>query len=145
MPKPRPTVTPIGIRLGAVAKQVERAFDQALTDAGGSRPRWLVLMALKNDPVANQRQLAETIGIEGATLTHHLNGMEADGLLTRRRDPTNRRVHVVELTDAGEAAFLRMVEVVQAFDERLRDGFTDAELAKLSRSLERLQGNVVPD
>ena len=32
--------------------------------------------------------------------------MEADGLLTRRRDPANRRVHVVELTAAGDAAFL---------------------------------------
>jgi DNA-binding transcriptional MocR family regulator len=44
----------------------------------------------------NQRQIAESIGIQGATLTHHLNAMEADGVVTRRRDPTNRRVHVVE-------------------------------------------------
>ena len=29
------------------------------------------------------------VGIEGATLTHHLGAKEADGLLTRRRDPAN--------------------------------------------------------
>src|SRR5215203_1876681 len=103
-----PTSPPLGIELARTARDVGRAFEQALEDAGGSRPLWLTLVALKQQPLANQRQLAAQIGIESATLTHHLNGMEADGLLTRRRDPANRRVHVVELTPAGEEMFGRL-------------------------------------
>src|SRR5438105_145796 len=101
----RPPRGPIGVELAATAKTVSRAFDAALAAAGGTASTWLIVLALKTRPVANQRELAAAVGIQGATLTHHLDGLEGDGLVTRRRDPANRRVHLVELTEAGEAAF----------------------------------------
>ena len=104
----RPEPVPLGLRLARAAKAVSRAFDDALAEAGGSRPTWLVLVSLKGKPVASQRELAETIGIRGPTLTHHLDVMESAGLVTRRRDPLNRRVHLVELTGAGDALFYRL-------------------------------------
>lgn len=139
---PRPTQTPIGMELAGVARDVGRAFDAALARAGGSRPMWLVLLSLKSRPTANQRELAAAVGIQDATLTHHLNGMEADGLLTRRRDPANRRVHLVELTEAGDAAFRRLRTVAQHYDTRLRTGFSDTELDTLRGLLGRLRDNV---
>ena len=142
---PRPTQTPIGMELAGVARDVGRAFDAALARAGGSRPMWLVLLSLKSRPTANQRELAAAVGIQDATLTHHLNGMEADGLLTRRRDPTNRRVHLVELTEAGDAAFRRLRTVAQHYDTRLRTGFSDSELETLRGLLGKLRDNVTPE
>src|SRR6202043_2931629 len=97
----------------------------ALGEAGGSLPSWLVVLNLKKRRGANQRELAQAGGIQEATLTSHLNGMEANGLLTRRRDPANRRIHIVELTDQGEAAFLRLRETAAAFDRRLGADSTD--------------------
>ena len=141
---PRPTQTPIGMELAGVARDVGRAFDAALARAGGSRPMWLVLLSLKSRPTANQRELAAAVGIQDATLTHHLNGMEADGLLTRRRDPANRRVHVVELTEAGDAAFHRLRTVAQHYDTRLRTGLSDSELDTLRALLGRLRDNITP-
>ena len=141
---PRPAQTPIGMELAGVARDVGRAFDAALARAGGSRPMWLVLLSLKSRPTANQRELAAAVGIQDATLTHHLNGMEADGLLTRRRDPANRRVHLVELTEAGDAAFRRLRTVAQQYDTRLRTGFSDSELDTLRGLLARLRDNVSP-
>ncbi|NYH51213.1 MarR family transcriptional regulator for hemolysin [Nocardiopsis arvandica] len=133
---------PLGVRLAATAKAVSHAFDEALAATGGSRPSWLVLMSLKARPAANQRELAAAVGIRGATLTQHLNAMEAEGLLTRRRDPGNRRVHLVELTEEGEAAFHRMREVALAFDRRLRAGLDEEDTAHLEQLLERLRDNV---
>ena len=141
---PRPAQTPIGMELAGVARDVGRAFDAALAGAGGSRPMWLVLLSLKARPTANQRELAAAVGIQDATLTHHLNGMEADGLLTRRRDPANRRVHVVELTEAGDAAFHRLRTVAQHYDTRLRTGLSDSELDTLRALLGRLRDNITP-
>ncbi len=137
-----PTSPPIGLELTRVARLVSRAFDAALAEAGGSLPTWLVLLTLKTRPVANQRELAAAVGIQGATLTHHLNAMESDGLLTRRRDPANRRVHLVELTADGEAAFHRLRSVAMGHDARLRAGFSDPELDALRTLLERLGANV---
>src|ERR1700689_407202 len=111
---PRPAHTPIGLELARSARLVGRAFDSALAAAGGSLPVWLVLLNLKMGANANQRELAESVGVTEATLTHHLNAMEASGLLTRRRDPGNRRVQVVEPTTAGEELFVRLRQTALA-------------------------------
>jgi MarR family transcriptional regulator, transcriptional regulator for hemolysin len=139
---PRPDHTPIGLNLARTARSVSRAFDDALAEAGGSVPRWLVLISLKSRPVRNQRELAEAVGIREATLTHHLNSMDEEGLITRRRDPANRRVHLVELTEAGEAAFQRMRGAATAFDQRLRSGLSGDEVSQLETLLGRLAANV---
>ena len=120
---------------------VSRAFDDALAAAGGSLPVWLVLLNIKTQQLANQRELAVAVGIREATLTHHLNAMEAEGLITRQRHEANRRIHVVRLTDAGEAAFVRLAGAAVAFDQRLRHGFSDPELAALGDVLDRLAAN----
>src|SRR3954463_626187 len=140
----RPAKAPIGLHLANVAKTVSRAFDDALVAAGGSRPEWLVLLAGKTRGAASQRELADAVGIQGATLTHHLHGMEAAGLITRRRDPDNRRVQFVELTASGEEAFLRLRGAALAFDKRLRRGLTGEQLAALTDALPRLAANVDP-
>jgi MarR family transcriptional regulator, transcriptional regulator for hemolysin len=133
---------PVGRQLARVAKSVSRAFDDALAQAGGSLPVWLVLISLKSRPSATQRALAGEVGISEATLTHHLNAMDAQGLVTRRRDPGNRRVHLVELTEAGEAAFGRLRDAALAFDQRLRRGLGEDDVAGLQALLSRLERNV---
>jgi MarR family transcriptional regulator for hemolysin len=136
---------PIGLRLASAARIVRRAFDEALAEAGGSLPEWLVLLNLKVRRPANQRELAEAIGVREATLTHHLNAMDSGGLVTRRRDTTNRRIHVVELTGAGEEMFLRLRTAAVAFDQRLRGDISERELASLELVLDRMVRNVAAD
>lgn len=134
---------PIGLQLAQTAKVVSRAFDDALAAAGGSRPEWLILLAIKTRAGVSQRELASAVGIQGATLTHHLHAMEAAGLVTRARDPENRRVQYVELTRAGEAAFLRLREAAMKFDKQVRRGLTEADAATLSDLLVRLVANTL--
>jgi MarR family transcriptional regulator, transcriptional regulator for hemolysin len=136
-----PARPPIGLLLDRVARQLSRDFDQALGEAGGSRPMWLVLLALTIDEEANQRRLAEFVGIRGATLTHHLNAMESAGLVVRSRDPANRRSHVVRRTPSGDEMFLRLREAATAFDEQLRRGLSTKEIDALTTLLERLGEN----
>lgn len=137
-----PARLPIGLHLAQVTKVVSRAFDDALAQAGGSLPVWLVLISVKSRQAASQRELAAAAGIQGATLTHHLNAMESAGLVTRRRDPENRRTHLVELTLAGDALFLRLRDAAMAFDQQLRTGLSDRDIGQLEQLLTRLRGNV---
>jgi MarR family transcriptional regulator, transcriptional regulator for hemolysin len=143
MPEPFPV--PIGLRLNQVARTVGRAFDEALAEAGGTLPVWLILLNLKVRRPANQRELAEAIGIREATLTHHLNAMDAAGLITRARDAANRRVQLIALTPDGEEAFLRLRDAAIAFDAKLKTGLSDADLATLATLLTRLSANVAPE
>jgi MarR family transcriptional regulator for hemolysin len=137
-----PAQPPVGLHLTRAARTVGRAFDDALSQAGGSLPVWLVLVNLKANSRAAQREIADAMGVSEATLTHHLNGMETQGLITRRRDPANRRVHLVELTRDGEETFVRLRAAALAFDRRLRRGVTENEVGQLRGLLDRLAKNV---
>lgn len=66
---------------------------------------------------------------------------QARGLITRTRDTASRRIHVVQLTEAGEAAFLRLQQAAIAFDARLRAGLADDDLDNLSDLLGQLAAN----
>jgi|SRR5579875_999964 len=138
----RPQHIPIGLQLNRTAHAVRRAFDAALTESGGSLPVWLVLLNLTIRRVASQRELARAVGVSPPTLTHHLGAMEADGLITRRRDPSDRRNHIIELTEPGERAFARLRDAAATFDARLRSGFEPHELVALGAQLARLAANV---
>ena len=105
---PRPPKDPIGLQVSRTAKALNRAFEADLAAEGGSLPMWLILLSVKSGRAATQRELAAAVGIEGATLTHHLDGLERRGLIARKRDPANRRVQLVALTIEGEAAFVRL-------------------------------------
>jgi MarR family transcriptional regulator for hemolysin len=102
---------------------------------------WLILLALKTQLPQTQRELAAAVGIEGATLTHHLDAMQRAGLIKRDRLPENRRVQRVELTKDGERAFLRLREAAVEFDARIRTGLSDADVDRLRELLATLAAN----
>ncbi|MCL2418479.1 MAG: MarR family transcriptional regulator [Conexibacteraceae bacterium] len=141
-PPEAPTTTPLGLHLTRASRQVQRAFDDALATAGGSLPVWLVLLNVKIRGRAKQREIAAALELTEATVTHHLTVLERQGLLTRERDPNNRRVQLVELTPEGERRFLALRDAALAFDARLRQPFTEAEQALLVKLLDRLATTV---
>src|SRR3954451_11159715 len=139
---PAPRQEPIGRALASTQKVVTRAFEHELAAAGGSQPTWLILLALKQQDWRTQQEIAATVGIEGATLTHHLDKLEKAGLIDRKRDPDNRRAVLVELTEAGDKLFLELAQAAMRFDKRLRKGLAEAEVDAFRDTLARLRANV---
>jgi MarR family transcriptional regulator, transcriptional regulator for hemolysin len=137
-----PAAEPIGRAVSSSAKVLSRAFERELAGAGGSQPVWLILLALKQQDWRTQQDLAAAVGIEGPTLTHHLDGLDKAGLIERARDPNDRRAVRVELTDAGDKLFRRLAKAAIGFDQRLRAGLSDEELDEFRRVLGRLRDNV---
>ena len=140
-----PSAEPIGRAIASSAKVLSRAFERELAEAGGSQPVWLILLALKQQDWRTQQDLAAAVGIEGPTLTHHLDGLDKAGLIERARDPNDRRAVRVELTDAGDKLFKRLAKAAIGFDQRLRAGLSDEELDEFRRVLARLRDNVASD
>ena len=138
----RPDGPPIGLHLATTSKQVGRAFNRALGESGGSVSVWLILSSLKGERWRTQQDLARAVGIEGPTLTRHVDAMEHDGLVTRHRDTGDRRAVRVELTEAGEALHAELLRAVIAFNRRLRRGLAEHDIAQLRELLDRLAANV---
>ena len=141
----RPKGVPIGLQLARTSKLVSRAFNDALAGAGGSLPIWLILSALRGEPPASQQRLASAVGIEGPTLTRHLDQLESAGLVRRTPHPGDRRAVQVELTPAGLALHGELLEVVIAFNRRLTAGLSEADLDAVRTGLAALETNVRPD
>src|SRR5436190_6640233 len=116
----RPQGTPIGLQLARAARTVSQEFERAMAEVGGSAAAWQVLLLVRSGQWETQSGLAQAMGVTGATMTHHLNALEAQGLVRRWRDESNRRVQQVELTDQGIALFDRLREVAMRHDKRLR-------------------------
>ena len=140
-----PSAEPIGRAIASSAKVLSRAFERELAEAGGSQPVWLILLALKQQDWRTQQDLAAAVGIEGPTLTHHLDGLDKAGLIERVRDPSDRRAVRVDLTDAGDELFKRLAKAAIGFDQRLRAGLSDRELDEFRGVLARLRDNVASD
>jgi MarR family transcriptional regulator for hemolysin len=135
-------VPPIGLRLTRTARVVGQAFERVMAEAGGSVSTWQVLLLVRSGQWDTQTLMAEAMGITGATLTHHLNSLERQGLVRRWREDSNRRVQHVALTDDGEALFERLREVAIRHDERLRSKLSDAEMEHLAELLDKLQSGL---
>jgi MarR family transcriptional regulator, transcriptional regulator for hemolysin len=140
-----PAQAPIGLRLTRTARIVSQAFERAMAEAGGSASAWQVLVLVRSEQWGTQAKIAEAMGITGATLTHHLNALEAQGLVRRWRESSNRRVQRVALTDEGVALFDRLREVAVRHDQRLRSGLTDEEVEQLGVLLSKLEGGLGDD
>jgi MarR family transcriptional regulator for hemolysin len=137
----KPRGTPIGLQLANTSKAVSRAFNDRLAEAGGSVPVWLVLSSLKSNERRTQLDLARAVGIEGPTLTRHLDGLEENGIVQRVRDGSDRRAVRVELTAEGERLFQVLRQAVIAFNRDLTSGLTDTELERVRKTLARLEQN----
>ena len=135
---PAPALPPLGLRLARTARQVSQAFERAMAEAGGSAATWQVLLLVRTQNWGTQSAMAEAMGITPATLTHHLNGLERQGLIRRWREADNRRNQRVELTDRGAELFDRLRTVAVAHDARLRRRLSDAEAEQLGELLDRL-------
>ena len=141
-PKPPPTFPPVGLRLVRTARVVAQGLDRAMAEAGGSAAAWQVLLLVRSGEWGTQSRLAEAMGITGATLTHHLNTLESQGLVRRWREASNRRVQRVALTDAGAQLFDRLREVAVEHDRRLRAALDEHELDQLGALLDKLRGGL---
>jgi MarR family transcriptional regulator for hemolysin len=136
------TGIPIGLQLANTSKAVSRAFNDRLAEAGGSVPVWLILSSLKSNERRTQLDLARAVGIEGPTLTRHLDGLEESGIVRRVRDGADRRAVRVELTAPGERLFGTLRQAVIAFNRDLTSGLTETELERVRKTLARLEQNV---
>jgi MarR family transcriptional regulator for hemolysin len=138
----KPQGTPIGRKLAMTSKAVGAAFNSALAAEGGSVPTWLILNALKEGRWSTQLDLARSVGIEGPTLTRHLDNLEQSGFVIRQPSETDRRAVRVEITEAGAAAHERMLVAVIAFNKRLWSGVPRDDLQLFDEILTRLEGNL---
>jgi DNA-binding MarR family transcriptional regulator len=91
-----------GLLLALLGHEAMRRLRAAHT-AHNLKPRQFQILGLLHDHGGlAQRELMQTMGVDPSILVTLLNPLETDGLVTRKRDPGDRRRHIVTLTAAGK-------------------------------------------
>lgn len=136
-------MVPLGRDLVFTAKELREGFEDVMARAGGSLGIWIVLNAISDQGIVSHSILATRAHVDGATITYHVDRAEKLGLVLREIDAADRRVKRLRLTPEGEKLYRELWKVARAFEAQVMAGITDAEQARLRRTLAKLRANLV--
>lgn len=95
-------------------------------------PRQFQLLGLLDDDgPLGQRELGQAMATDPSILVTLLNPLEADGFVARKRDPADRRRHVVTLTAAGKRRLDRAAEAQRQAEDAMFAGLSTEQRAQL--------------
>jgi DNA-binding MarR family transcriptional regulator len=95
-----------------------------------------VLLLLDKNPGRNQTEIANTLGILRPNFVAMLDSLEARDLCARIRSTSDRRSHIIVLTEQGRAALARAKKLVAAKHEaRINELLGPAKRAALHEML----------
>jgi DNA-binding MarR family transcriptional regulator len=116
-------------------------YRRATEDVIGIRlKQFVALDYLREQRGTTQQQLGETLHLDANNCVILLNDLEEDGFVERRRDPSDRRRHLVEMTSDGERALERAEERLETLEEQVIGNLTNAERATLRELLAKALG-----
>lgn len=122
-------------RLGFAAK--ERAL--AEFEREGLHPyHYAILVALGEGPPETQGAIADALGYDRGQLVGLLDELEDRRLVERKRDPDDRRRHLVKLTPDGKRTLRRVRALARQLDDDFLAPLTDQERRQLHSLLFRL-------
>ena len=105
----------------------------------GIKLRQLMLLSyLRAGAPALQQQLCEALWLDANNCVLLLNELEDMGYVERRRDPSDRRRHVVDITDEGRIALERAERAQETIGDELLSALSDEERATLRSLLSRV-------
>ncbi|MER7002479.1 MarR family winged helix-turn-helix transcriptional regulator [Dactylosporangium sp. NPDC000555] len=126
--------------VGAWVKQFHRvsqaAIDRVLRPYGLGPTQWYVLYHLANDGPTTQRDLAETLQVERATLSGIVASLVRKGLVEQSPDAADQRRRVLRLTPAGQDLWEALPDPIATVGAVAFDGIDPADLERAIRVLE---------
>ncbi len=120
-------------------------YRRATEDVIGIRlKQFIALDYLREQGGTTQQQLGETLHLDKNNCVILLNDLEEDGYIARRRDPTDRRRHIVEMTPEGEKALEKAEVKLDTLEEDALGRLTPDERATLAELLRKALGCSAP-
>jgi MarR family transcriptional regulator for hemolysin len=123
------------------ARSWRQALDRRLKYLGISQAGWMTIaQAAKAARPLSQSEMADRLGVEGATMVAMVDRLVKAGLVVREPSQTDRRVKHIVLTDAGNRLYDRVRGEAEKFRGELLRHMDTAKVQEATRLLEELQG-----
>jgi len=135
--------------LGFLVRHTHRAFAKRLADRlaphGISAAQWTVLRALWKEDSVSQVDLAASIRVEKASLTHVLVALEKQQLIHRARSTEDRRRWFVTLTPKGRSLKQELLPIARDIDQLATQGLSESDLRTLKALMAKTLANLGMD
>ena len=127
--------------LHSTSRSWRQAVDRRLKYLGVSQASWMTIaIAAKADSPLSQSELADRLGVEGATMVAMVDRLVKAGLVVRQASSTDRRVKRVVLTPAGLAIYEKVKTEADALRRQLLAKMDGKKLLAATELLENLRG-----
>lgn len=131
------------MQLAQLSRGWRAELDRRLADLGLSQARWLVLLHLARfDHSPTQRELAQSVAVEGPTLARLLDGLEAQGLIHRQASLEDRRAKLILLGAPARPLIERIEAISTQVREELFAGIPEEDLRKCQQVHARILANL---
>src|ERR1700722_19191338 len=104
----------------------------------------VVLAYLRDHPGVSQQVMTEDLSMDSNTGVLVLNDLEDLEFVERRRDPSDRRRHLVDITDAGLSALERAEAAQGSIEDEILSGLSDSERVTFRRLLVKALADHLP-
>lgn len=131
-----------------VIKQVEllvrSRLDELVRSAGITTHQFTALTVLAREDALTAAALARRSFVTAQATADMVNALEGRHLISRRRDPRDRRCFILELTDHGIEVLNELAGPTEALEREMLAGFSDTQLDGLRDVLYRCRENLGP-
>ena len=128
------------VGLVSLFTQVQKAFNRRTgEDVLGMRFKpYMTLSFIRDHPGTSQQDIETALFLDANTVVLILNELEAAQFSIRRRDPNDRRRHIVDITAAGRRALEKADRAREDLEDEVLRGLSEEEKKTLHRLLEQV-------
>ncbi|WAH60278.1 MarR family transcriptional regulator [Pseudomonas silvicola] len=132
-----------GMQLAQMSRGWRAELDRRLAGLGLSQARWLVLLHLARfQETPTQRELAQSVGVEGPTLARLLDSLETQGLVQRQAVLEDRRAKKIVLCEPARPLIEQIETIANALRAELFVGVDEAEMRVCMRVHQQILDNL---
>ncbi len=135
----------LGFLLNDIARLMRKRFDIRARRIGVTRAQWHTLSILKRNEGCNQGMLADLLEVEPITVGRMIDRLEDAGLVERRRDPADRRVWRIHLTEKAQPVLIELRAIADTMIDEVMDGVEPDDRIRMHTALKALRTNLLAD
>jgi DNA-binding MarR family transcriptional regulator len=132
------TTTGNAFLLAQLGAHAATRFAERITELDLTPPQTGLLRAIATTPGQSQQALAKQLSTPASRLVALVDDLERRGVIERRRNPDDRRLHAVFLTEAGKELMGRIRTVATAHEDAICAALDEDERAQLRALLGRI-------
>jgi DNA-binding MarR family transcriptional regulator len=126
------------LHMQRAARALARRFDEALRPFELTNGQFSLLMSLNRPEPPSMGPVASLLAMDRTTLTAALKPLERRGLVKVLRDQSDRRTHLLKLTDNGRSLLARALPVWKSTHDEVEQLIPDGDPDEFRRSLRAL-------